>query len=47
MPKLIEDKPLNHIEIFNTYRVESKPLPYRYFKGGVDWQMKRKYVFQT
>lgn len=47
MPKLIEDKPLDHIEIFNTYRVESRPLPYRYFKDGVDWQMKRKYVFQT
>ena len=47
LPRLIEDCALYNIEVYNAKRIESTPLPYRYFKANVDWKMKRKYVFQT
>ena len=47
LPKLIEDNALDDVVVYNDKRIESKPLPYRYFKANVDWMMERKYLFQT
>ena len=47
LPELIADEPLSDIEVFNGKRVESDPKPYRYFKGGVEWEKNRKLIYQT